>query len=124
MGAACVFVLHDVAHDNHGFPSFPTRCRMFRASRVQPAYHPAFRTCSRQACIGEGRMRYRARVYLQPPHAKSAIDLGEKDLSALPVVGDHISFEHQGKVESGRVDHVEGHSGVVPKVHIVQTSSE
>lgn len=69
-------------------------------------------------------MSYRARVYLQPPHAKSAIDLGEKDLSALPVVGDHISFEHQGKVESGRVDHVEGHSGVVPKVHIVQTSSE
>jgi hypothetical protein len=69
-------------------------------------------------------MDRRARIYMQRPGTKIALDLGEKDLDVCPIRYGRAQFEHDGKTEVGHIEQIdpsdwEG-SGTVPKVLVVQ----
>jgi hypothetical protein len=72
----------------------------------------------------EGCVLHPARVYLQRPGTRNAIDLGEKDLDVRPVRYGRAQFKHDGKTEVGHIEQLDPpdweRSGAVPKVLVVQ----
>ncbi|MGO8918574.1 MAG: hypothetical protein ACLQJR_21950 [Stellaceae bacterium] len=69
-------------------------------------------------------MSHRARIYLQRPGTKIADDLGEKDLDIRPIRFGRAQFEHDGRIEVGRIEQINPpdweSSGSVPTVLVVQ----
>ncbi len=69
-------------------------------------------------------MGHRARVYLQRPGTKIAVDLGEKELDVRPIRYGRAQFEHEGKTEVGQIDQIDPPDwesrGDVPRVLVVQ----
>jgi hypothetical protein len=69
-------------------------------------------------------MGHRARIYLQRPGTKIAVDLGEKVLDVRPIRYGRGQFEHDGKIEVGHIEQIDPpdweSSGAVPKVLVVQ----
>ena len=53
-------------------------------------------------------MGYTAKVFLRRPYVNLTIDVGQKHLPERPIVGELISFEHQGKTENGIVEEIAG----------------
>jgi hypothetical protein len=69
-------------------------------------------------------MSFRSRVYLQLPGGSKVRYIGERDLKERPVRGGHVIIEHEGKMETFRVDmivpdHWEKIGGV-PTITVVQ----
>jgi hypothetical protein len=69
-------------------------------------------------------MGHRARIYLQRPGTRIAVDLGEKDLDVRPVQNGRAQLEHDGKTEVGHIELIDPPdweiSGTIPKVLVVQ----
>ncbi len=78
----------------------------------------------RAAC----RMGYKVHVYMNQPPSHVAIDVGEAELSLRPTLVQQVSFEHQGKVETGLIERIDPpdweNRGVVPNVYVVLNPSE
>ena len=49
-------------------------------------------------------MSFKVRVYLQLPEGNKVLYIGERDLGERPVRGGQIIIEHQGKMETFRID--------------------
>jgi hypothetical protein len=71
-------------------------------------------------------MSFKARIHLQRVGEAVAKPVGVKELQSRPSLGDHVSFEHNGVVETGRVDHIEapGEGGAIGKIVVVQSPGE
>jgi hypothetical protein len=71
-------------------------------------------------------MSFRARIRLQRVGETVARPVGVKELQSRPSPGDHVSFEHNGVIETGRVDHMEGpgEGGSIAKILVVQSTGE
>ena len=69
------------------------------------------------------RMGYKVHVYMKRPPSHVAIDVGEAELSVRPTLVQQVSFEHEGKVETGLIERIDPSDwenlGVVPKVYVV-----
>jgi hypothetical protein len=76
-----------------------------------------------QSCW-EAAIGHRARIYLQRPGTKIAIDLGEKYLDVRPIRYGRAQFEHDGRTEVGQIEQIDPAdwetTGAVPKVLVVQ----
>jgi hypothetical protein len=73
-------------------------------------------------------MGHRAHIYLRRPGTKIAVDLGEKELDVLPVRYRRAQFDHDGKIEVGRIEQIEpsdwDSSGAVPKILVVERQGD
>lgn len=69
-------------------------------------------------------MAYRVHIYLKRSGTQIAVDLGEKELETRPIRHGRAQFEHEGKKETGHIEHVEpadwDSTGTVPRVVVVQ----
>jgi hypothetical protein len=69
-------------------------------------------------------MGHRAHIYLRRPGTKIAVDLGEKELDVRPVRYGRAQFEHDGKIEVGRIEQIDppgwDSSGTIPKILVVK----
>jgi len=69
-------------------------------------------------------MGHRARIYLQRPGTKIAVDLGERELDVRPIRYGRAQFEHEGKTVVGTIEQIDPldweSSGAMPKVLVVQ----
>ncbi len=73
-------------------------------------------------------MGYKVHVYMKQPPSHVAIDVGEAEFSLPPVLMQQISFEHQGKVETGLIERIDPPDwkkrGAVPEVYVVLSPGE
>jgi hypothetical protein len=73
-------------------------------------------------------MGYKVHVYMKQPPSHVAIDVGEAELSLRPALLEQVSFEHQGKVETGLIERIDPpdweKQGVVPDVYVVLSPGE
>jgi hypothetical protein len=71
-------------------------------------------------------MTFKARIHFQRVGDAVAKPVGVKELQSPPSLGDHVSFEHNGIVETGRVDHIEApdRGGSIAKIVVVQSPGE
>ncbi len=65
-------------------------------------------------------MGYKVHVYMQQPPSRVAVDVGEAELRLRPALIQQVSFEHQGKAETGLIEEIDPPDwesrGVVPNV--------
>ena len=68
------------------------------------------------------------RVYLQLPGGTKVRYIGERDLEERPVRGSHVNIEHEGKIETFRVDMIVPDHwqqiGGVPTITVVESEGE
>jgi hypothetical protein len=73
-------------------------------------------------------MSFRVRVYLQLPGGSKVRYIGEMDLEQRPVRDGHVTFEHEGKMATFRIDMiVPAHwqqMGGVPTITVIQSQGE
>jgi hypothetical protein len=66
--------------------------------------------------------------YMRQPPNRVAIDVGEAELGLLPGILQQVSFEHQGKVETGLIEEIDPPDwekrGKVPDVYVVLSPGE
>ena len=62
---------------------------------------PAGAAASEEAAIG-----HHARIYLQRPGTKVAVDLGQKDLDVRPIRFGRAQFEDNGRTEVGQIEQI------------------
>jgi hypothetical protein len=69
-------------------------------------------------------MAFKALVYLQRPGATSAAYIGQKQLLVRPEKNAHIVFEHEGRMETGRIDMFAPDDwearGISPTINVIQ----
>jgi hypothetical protein len=68
-------------------------------------------------------MSFKVRIHLQRSGDTVAKPVGVKELQARPSIGDEVSFEHNGVVETGHVKHIEppDHGTEMAKIVVVQS---
>ena len=70
-------------------------------------------------------MSFKALVYLQRAGASSAAYIGQKELLERPERNAHIVFEHQGRMETGRIDMLAPDDwearGISPTINVIQS---
>jgi hypothetical protein len=73
-------------------------------------------------------MSFRVRVYLQLPGGSKVRYIGERDLEDRPVRGSHVIIQHEGKMETFRIDMIVPDHwqqiGGVPTITVVQSEGE
>jgi hypothetical protein len=73
--------------------------------------------------MSPSRLTFRARVYLQRVGARSGSYLGEKQLRQRPARNAHVTFSHDGRLETGRVELIAPDDwekdGLVPTVLVI-----
>jgi hypothetical protein len=73
-------------------------------------------------------MSYKVHVYVRQPPSHVPVDVGEAELSLPPVVLQQVSFQHQGKVETGLIEQIDPPDwekrGKVPDVYVVLSPGE
>jgi hypothetical protein len=73
-------------------------------------------------------MSFKVRVYLQLPGGTKVHYIGERDLEQRPVRGGHVIIEHEGKMETFRVDMIVPDNwqqiGGVPTITVIQSQGE
>lgn len=71
-------------------------------------------------------MGFKAIVYLERSGTTQGLPLGEMELEIRPVRYGRAKFEHNGKIEIGRIVQVSpadwDHRGVIPTVYVSQNS--
>jgi hypothetical protein len=71
-------------------------------------------------------MGFKAIVYLERLGTTQGLPLGEMELEIRPVRYGRAKFEHNGKIEIGRIVQVSpadwDHRGVIPTVYVSQNS--
>ena len=68
-------------------------------------------------------MGYKVHVYMKQPPSHVPVDVGEAELSLRPTLVQQVSFEYQGKVETGLIERIDPsdweNRGVVPNIYVV-----
>jgi hypothetical protein len=72
-------------------------------------------------------MTYRVRIYLQRAGQSAGGYIGEKDLLKPPARDARVTFEHEGRMVSGRIERIVpdnwiAGSELIPTLHVVQNA--